>query len=101
MDHAEEQHSTDVAAAKAMNEAAGKIPVIKSIIKSVEAGVFPESVPDSESSSPVSQSASPDVMKIDLDREQATPNLEPKVNGDALNNIHPSIPIELGSQLSM
>jgi serine/threonine protein kinase len=101
MDHAEEQHSTDVAAAKAMNEAAGKIPVIKSIIKSVEAGVFPESVPDSESSSPVSQSASPDVMKIDLDREQATPNLEPKVHGDALNNIHPSIPIELGSQLSM
>jgi hypothetical protein len=101
MDHAEDQHSTDVAAANAMNEAAEKIPVIKSIIKSVEAGVFPEPVPEAQSSSPVSQSASPDIMKVNRDHEKATSCLGAKVNGEAMKNINTSVQIELGSQLSM
>jgi len=49
MDQAENQHHQDTSATKAMKEAA-EIQEIKPIIKSIEAGVYPEAVPDSSSS---------------------------------------------------
>ena len=51
MDQAETQHHSDASATKAMNEAA-EIAVVKPIIQSVEAGLFPEPVPSSRTASP-------------------------------------------------
>ena len=50
MDQAETQHHSDTSATKAMREAA-EIDAVKPIIRSVEAGVFPEPAPGSSTSS--------------------------------------------------
>jgi len=59
MDHAEQQHQRDTSATQAMKDAA-EISGIEPIIKSVEAGVFPDQVPNNISSS--SSTGSPEPM---------------------------------------
>lgn len=70
MGQAQTQHQSDTSATQAMKEAA-QIPEIKPIIRSIEAGVFPDPVPGSSSSSRTGSPAqNSDEEKKDVTEEQ-------------------------------